>query len=438
MTIRRRLMLVVVAAVAAAVIALVVGFNVVLSHTLTRDAHALVRTRALAQLALLRTDNGRLRLRVGETPDGAAPDSNVWVFAGGRGIEQPRVSDALHVAARSLATGPSRYLDVQSTETLLYSLPVVANGQRVGTVVAATSLAPYEKTRNVALTGSVVFAALVLAFVGFAAHWLLVSALRPVRRMTRQAADWGEHDLDRRFGQGGPNDELRELAGTLDGLLDRLAASLRREQRFSAELSHELRTPLARVLGESELALRREREPGEYRAALQLINQNAQQLTRIVEALVEAARHEASPSRATSDAVAVAEDAAAACAGTGLELTIAQPAHPLRVGLDADFAARVLQPVLDNACRYGASSVTVSIARENGAIRYAVEDDGPGVTDEERERIFEPGVRGEAAETNGARGSGLGLSLARRLARSVAGDVEAAGGARFVVRLPAG
>jgi signal transduction histidine kinase len=94
--------------------------------------------------------------------------------------------------------------------------------------------------------------------------------------------------------------------------------------------------------------------------------------------------------------------------------------------------------VLDNACRYGASSVTVSIARENGSIRYAVEDDGPGVTDEERERIFEPGVRGAAAETNGARGSGLGLSLARRLARSVAGDVEAAGGARFVVRLPAG
>jgi signal transduction histidine kinase len=64
-----------------------------------------------------------------------------------------------------------------------------------------------------------------------------------------------------------------------------------------------------------------------------------------------------------------------------------------------------------------------------------VEDDGPGVTDDERERIFEPGVRGVAADTNGARGSGLGLSLARRLARSVAGDVEAAGGTRFVVRL---
>jgi signal transduction histidine kinase len=431
-------MLLVVAAVAGAVVALVVGFNVVLSRTLTRDAEALVRTRALAHLAVVRNNHGRLQLRVGETPDGAVPDSNVWVFSRGRAIEFPRVSGPVADAARGLASGPSRYVDVPQTESLLYSLPVIAKGQRIGTIVAATSVAPYEKTRNVALTGSIVFAAIVLVFVALAAQWLLASAFRPVRRMTRQAADWGEHDLDRRFGLHGPNDELRELAETLDGLLDRLAASLRREQRFSAELSHELRTPLARVLGESELALRREREPGEYRAALELINRNAQQLTRIVEALVDAARHEASPSRATADAVSVAHDAAAACAARDVELQIAQPAHPLRVGLDADFAARILQPVFENACRYGANSVTVSIARENGSIWYAVEDDGPGVADDERERIFDPGVRGAAAETNGTRGSGLGLSLARRLARSVAGDVEAAGGARFVVRLPAG
>jgi signal transduction histidine kinase len=438
MTIRHRLMLVVIAAVALSFVALVAGFNVVFSDALTRDARALVRTRALAQLGLVQSVHGHLKLRVGEAPDRAAPDSNVWVFDGGRVVEYPRVEASLHAAARSLATGRSRYLEVPAKDYLLYALPIFADGHRTGTVVAATSLTPYEKTSNVALIGSVVFAAIVLLFVAFAAHWLLASAFRPVRRMTRQAADWGEHDLDRRFGAVGPNDELRELAGTLDGLLDRLAASLRREQRFSAELSHELRTPLARVLGESELALRRDREPAEYRAALELINRNAQQLTRIIEALIEAARHEASPSRATADASSVAHDAAAACVGSDVDLQISEPARPLRVGLDADLAARILQPVLENACRYGAHSVTVSIGRENGSINFAVEDDGPGVTDDERERIFEPGVRGAAAQTNGTRGSGLGLSLARRLARGVAGDVEAAGGTRFVIRLPAG
>src|SRR5207248_4876912 len=121
---------------------------------------------------------------------------------------------------------------------------------------------------------------------------LLASSLRPVVRMTRQAAAWSERDLDQRFGLGPPHDELGELAATLDGLLDRLAASLRREQRFSAELSHELRTPLARVLAESELALRRERTPEGYRAALELVHRNAVQLTKTVDALVAAARHE--------------------------------------------------------------------------------------------------------------------------------------------------
>jgi signal transduction histidine kinase len=338
----------------------------------------------------------------------------------------------------ALDGGPARYVEVPDTETLLYSRPVVADGNRIGTVVAALSLSPYERSQSVALVGSIVFAAIVLLFVAFAAHWLLASALRPVRRMTRQAADWGEHDLDRRFSLGQPRDELTELAATLDSLLDRVAASLRREQRFSAELSHELRTPLARLLGETELALRREREPEEYRDVLAAISRNAQQLTRIVDALVEAARHGASSSRGSADAYAVARDAAAACGESDLELQIARPPGSVRVGLEADFAARILQPVLDNACRYGAHTISVSISRENGAVHFAVEDDGPGVGADELERIFEPGVRGTAADRSGVRGSGLGLSLARRLARSVAGDVEAAGGTRFVVRLPAG
>jgi signal transduction histidine kinase len=260
--------------------------------------------------------------------------------------------------------------------------------------------------------------------------------------MTRQAATWSERDLDKRFALGEPHDELTELAATLDGLLDRLAASLRHEQRFSAELSHELRTPLARVIAEAELALKRERGPDEYRRALEIVRRNGEQLARTVDALVAAAQYEAGSSRGTADAFAVAARAAAACAGLaserGLSLAVEQPARPIRVGLELDLAERILQPVLDNACRYGAGSVTVAIDRADGAVRYAISDDGPGIRSDERERIFEPGVRGTAANGHG---SGLGLSLARRLAHAVAGDVEAVSdvdGGRFLVRLPAG
>jgi signal transduction histidine kinase len=312
----------------------------------------------------------------------------------------------------------------------------------VGAVVVPLSVVPYEETRRTAFVSSLIFGGLVLLLVALAARWLLASALRPVARMTRQAATWSERDLDRRFGVGDPRDELTELAATLDGLLDRLAASLRHEQRFSAELSHELRTPLSRVIAETELALRRERTPEEYRETLRQVLRGGEQLNRTIDALLAAARYEVGTTHATADALDVATEAASACAGLvserSLAFEIAAPARPIRIGVEGDYAERILQPVFENACRYGTSTVNVAIERDGSVVRYSVVDDGPGVEEADLERIFEPGIRGRAA--NGS-GSGLGLSLARRLAESVAGEIEAvadASGGRFVVRLPAG
>jgi len=439
--IRRRLLLVVLASILVAVTGLVAGFNLVLRATLDRNARDLVRSRAEAQVASLRVDNGRLRVR--EAPDERSADASVWVFAGTRVLERPRAATPVERAAQALVQSHGGYETISSTDTLLYATPVVVGGNRVGTVVAGVSLAPYEETRATALVASLVFGGLVLVLVGFTVWWLIGASLRPVVRMTRQAAAWSEHDLDHRFGLGPVHDELTELAATLDVLLDRLAASLRRERRFSAELSHELRTPLAGLLAESEVALRRRRQPEEYERTLELIHASADQLSRTVEALVAAARYEAGGDRGTADAGSIASGAAAACTGLAeerqVEVEVAQPARPVRVGVDADLAERILQPVLENACRYASTRVHVGIRRADSAVVYAVEDDGPGVLEGEQERIFEPGVRGAAAGANGTAGAGLGLPLARRLARSVDGDVEAetaVSGGRFVVRLP--
>jgi signal transduction histidine kinase len=367
----------------------------------------------------------------------------VWVVAAGRVLERPRARRAVDDAALALArSAHATFRDVGRYDVRLYARPVFAGSNRVGAVVVPLSLSPYEETRRTAFVSSLVFGGLVLLLVAIAARWLLSSALRPVARMTRQAATWSERDLDRRFELGEPRDELTQLAATLDGLLDRLAASLRHEQRFSAELSHELRTPLSRVLAETELALRREREPEEYRETLAQVHRNAEQLNRTIDALLAAARYEAGTTHGTADALDVATEAASVCAGLAsersLDFEIAKPERPIRIGVEGEYAERILQPVFENACRYGASTVSVAIERVGSSVRYSVSDDGPGVDDAEVERIFEPGVRGRAA--NGT-GSGLGLSLARRLAESVAGEIEAvpdAAGGRFVVRLPAG
>jgi two-component system OmpR family sensor kinase len=439
MNVRNRLLLIVVVALAVALAAATYGFNVLFAHTSSRDADSLLRQRVDSERELIQVENGRMR--IAETSDDTIGDSRIWIFHDGRVIEAPKATAATNAAVRTLVDGPRRFLDVPGQDERLYAAPIVGtDGRRAGTLVAGLSLAPYEQTQQTALIASLAFAGTLLLVVGFAVWWLLRSALRPVEKMTEQAAAWSEQDLDRRFGLGEPHDELTRLGATLDGLLDRIAASLRHERRFSAELSHELRTPLSKVIAETELALRREREPAAYREALAAALRNAQQVARIVDTLVVAARHEANGGHGVADAYAVAREAIAnACDDGHVELVANERPRPIRLGVDADLAARILQPVLENACRYGGPRVTVTLDRRDARILYRIADDGPGIGESEREKIFEPGVRGSTGA--GSAGAGLGLALARRLARAVSGDVEVesnGGGAVFVVSLPTG
>ncbi|MBA3843890.1 MAG: HAMP domain-containing histidine kinase [Actinobacteria bacterium] len=438
--VRTRLLLVVLSAVTLALAVATIGFNVLLAASTDGSASSLLRQRADSERGQLRIVGGRIQQSEGSSdPLG---DSRVWIYdSRGRAIERPNARAKTAVAAASLSSGPSRFVTVGSTDERLFSFPIVSRGVRYGTIVAGLSLSPYEETRRTALLASLIFAASVLAITGAAAAWLLRSALRPVFVMTQQAEAWSEHDLDKRFELGEPHDELTRLGHTLDQLLDRIAASLRHERRFSAELSHELRTPLAKLSAEAELALRRPREPEEYRRVIGDILANARQIARIVEALLAAAHQEAGP-RGIADATEIASAAAAACRPLaderGIELVVV-PSQRLRVGVDLDLAERIVHPVLENACRYGGTRVQMSLARGDGVVVITIDDDGPGLTEGEEERIFEPATRGDAGVSSGP-SAGLGLALARRLARSVSGEVlasDGAPGARFVVRLPA-
>ncbi len=438
--VRTRLLLAVVGVVSLALVIGVASFNLFLGQRLSDSAISLARAQAAAELSSLELSDGTLVSP--ESPDdGAAAGSPFWVFAGTTNVEKPRVPATWTAAATALAGGPEKTVRVNES-VRLYALPVVDDGKRVGTVVAGVSLAPYDETATIAFVGSLLLAITLLAAVTVLTHWILGKALLPVSRMTEDAAAWSERDLDRRFDRGEPYDELTQLAATLDGLLERLSASLRHEQRFTAELSHELRTPLAKIAAETELALRRERSSDDYRGSLEAVSRNAEQMTRTVEALVSAARQEAGLRPATCDAreavrasvEAVREEADA----TGIAVRISVPPGPANVAIEADLLERIVQPLLDNAIRYGRSQVSVEVSVSGPAVIIHVEDDGSGLTADETEVVFEPGVRGSAA-TADSQGTGLGLSLARRLARTVGGEIVAhAGeaGGRFSVRLP--
>ncbi len=438
--VRTRLLFAAVGAVALALVIGVAAFNIFLGQRLSASATSLARAQAAAEISSLEVVDGRL-VSPGGLDEGTAVGSPVWVFAATKMLEKPRVPPALTAVASSLAAGPERTARYEES-VRLYALPVISDGKRLGTVVAGVPLAPYDETATIAFVGSIGLAVALLIAVAVLSHWLLGKALLPVSRMTNDAADWSDHDLSRRFDQGEPYDELTRLASTLDALLERLSASLRHEQRFTAELSHELRTPLAKIAAESELALRRDRSGDDYRGSLGAVHRNAEQMTRIVEALVSAARQEAGLNRTTSDARdgvraavdAVRDDAHAA----GIEIQLSVPPHPVVVAIEADLLERIVHPLLDNAVRYGRSHVAVDLGVNGTTVFADIEDDGAGLEEGEIEAIFDPGVRGTAA-TIDPRGAGLGLALARRLVRTAGGEIVARAddaGGRFSVRLP--
>jgi two-component system, OmpR family, sensor kinase len=436
---RQQLVLAACGAVVAALIAVSTLFYVVLQHRLDRDASDTLRTRAQAALTAVTLSHGQLALR--ESPHDQLLDQGVWVFQGTRAVDRPFGSAAVQRAAGELANlGDSQQRDVQP-DARLRSVPVTEGGRRVGTVVAAVSLQPFEHTAHLALIAVLVLDAVILVVFFFFARMLVRNALRPVAWMTEQATEWSEHDLDRRFALGPPRDELTALAATLDALLGRLGASLRHEQRFSAEMAHELRTPLTSLRGEAELALAT-RQPTAMRTALEAVLRQTDRITQVVDTLVTAAQREADPHRGTVPAQEASETAAAACEGLARERRIAlevkRSSESVEVDADAAITTQILVPIVENGLRYGRSRVRVEYVHEGESVVFRVSDDGPGVSVAEAESIFAPGARGSAGSDEP--GAGLGLALARRLARAAGGDVSAepaGNGGSFAVRLPA-
>jgi signal transduction histidine kinase len=169
----------------------------------------------------------------------------------------------------------------------------------------------------------------------------------------------------------------------------------------------------------------------------------AVRMQRTLDALLAAARADLGTAEASSDArdcaLAAVGDCARLAEERGIELELRPPSARLRVGADADLVERALAPLVENACRYGRRTVLLSLGRNGREVRFTVDDDGPGVAPDERERIFEPGGRGAAGGDDA--GAGLGLALSRRLARAVGGDVRAepgGPGGRFVASFPIG
>jgi signal transduction histidine kinase len=279
-----------------------------------------------------------------------------------------------------------------------------------------------------------------VALIG-ALTWMLVGrSLRPVAALTDRVAEISGTTLHERVPVPPSQDEVGHLARTMNGMLDRLDESARRQREFVADASHELRSPLASIRAQAEVATL----PGTGVAVDDLASgvlAETDRLDAIVGDLLTLARQEeAATSPVPVDLGEVTADEAARARRVPVTVSVDLD-DDVRVDGDPDGLRRTVRHLLDNAARHARERVDVSVARDAGAVTVVVDDDGNGVPEADRERILERFVRLDEARTRDAGGAGLGLAVVRDVVVGHGGAVlvgsAPAGGARFEIRLPA-
>ncbi|MFB8180784.1 sensor histidine kinase [Streptomyces sp. NPDC055966] len=437
-TLRGRLSLVALTTAALLMVILTVVFNTVVRHRLDQEADDTLRTRAAAVATTVDTRHGRVRVL--ETSGDRLLDTNAWIYAGGRLLERPPSGPGeLTGAADGLAArGRRACRTVHGPDTIRLCAEPVPGGATRATVVAALDLAPYRSSARTLLLGSFALDAVMLGCTYALTRLAVGRALRPVRAMTDQATQWSAVGSAQRFtGRGGPA-ELAALGTSLDSLLDRIRAVLRHERQLTGELSHELRTPLSRIVAELDWWHARPRSDADTKASLGVVAEAAQSMRTICDTLLAEAREGMTTAPGTADVPTVLRQLATQPdASPSVRVTVPEP---LTAGVQPALLERIVSPLLANAVRYARTTVTLAASRSDDGIRIEVTDDGPGVPAAFTDLLFQPGKRADPAD--GHSGAGLGLPLARRLARSAGGEVSYdprhGPGAGFVVILPTG
>jgi signal transduction histidine kinase len=281
------------------------------------------------------------------------------------------------------------------------------------------------------------------AILAFAVH----RAIRPVQEVTLLAEEAEVTDLSRRVRVSSGGEEFRRLAAVINSLFDRLERAFRAQRRLVADAAHELKTPTAVLVGEAQDALRPEATEQERRRSLQTIADVSKGLAREVDGLLLLARGDAaSPQRIEMlDLSDVAEEALASVAALGTNrgvLCAVSRSGDTRLRGERAGLLRLVSNLVSNAILYSNAGgmVDVRIAGAQEAIVLEVADHGPGIAQDDRERIFERFVRLEQTRERNPQGSGLGLAIVEQVVAAHGGSVEAGenegGGAVFRVTLP--
>ena len=292
--------------------------------------------------------------------------------------------------------------------------------------------------------------ALVTTFVGLAGGlWVARRTVRPLQRVSSAAAAIAEGDLTTRLDLTRPDLEIQQLTESFNGMVARLSDRLERDARFASDVSHELRSPLT-TLATTTAVLQQHRDElsASGRASLDLLSADLAIFQTLIDDLLEMARSDAGASSPNLETVPVAELVRQATRRAAQRLGVAVPTIEVDTAAPSDEVAvdrrrfeRVMANLMSNAQRYAHGVTAVRVHPDAGVVVIDVDDAGPGVPADERDRVFDRFFRGRAAHARGiAHGTGLGLALVLDHVTTLGGSVtildSPEGGARVRIVLP--
>jgi signal transduction histidine kinase len=319
-----------------------------------------------------------------------------------------------------------------ASDLWVYGERVTAGGHSV-TIITITGT--YLRSQiNQTFARLLVIGVPVLLVLACGTVWLVVGrALRPVEQIRGAVTAITSADLSQRVPEPGTDDEIGRLARTMNDMLARLDEAAARQRRFVADASHELRSPLTAIRAGLEVGLAHpDRAPWPQiagRAVRQ--SQRLEQLIAELLVLAKADAHQLAARRQPVDLAALLADLlAAATPAPGIRIDLSVPPGTATAGNPEDLS-RMFRNLLDNAIRYARHRVLITAAARPEGIVVEIADDGPGIPEEERERVFGRFVRLDASREQASGSAGLGLAIAREIATAHGATIvltEAPGG----------